>query len=572
MPRLLFLTFLLLLCRCSSKHQPQERAPFFFDQPEEIFSTSQMVEMSQLESKSELLPLEKARLLRLYQIEKNNLRESSTRASILNEKILQLKPEAEAWAVTLPLPEEESPQKEPNEKSQFSDMEIRQEMKEAYRAWNHDDNESALARLKTLIEKPAFPSQVNSPEKKRIYHLFFRVAFDLGDSEKSDQAFQLLKTEESCGKETAQSGFLLSLLHFAQGRQENAWNLLVNLCDSDSSLANQVRKAYWLFRFSKPGTSEKQKYFEQVISSPLPGFYAFLAKAYQGESFEVPSYREEAPATFSCPSSAEKLIEEAETRIRFSMRKDAVKLLLAAKKELLPKAESYLEALIYIARLFQASGNHLEAMKLINSLWTGEGRSGKDPIRDPRLASEFIQLYHKPFEAEVEWGAKTWGIDPDFVYSIMRQESAFNPGAVSVAGARGLMQMMPLLGKFLMEQWKTPLPKGKSYLFMGKENIRVATYHLHQLERVAPHPALIAAAYNAGIQRVSGWWRRFGQYPLDVFVEFIPVHETRNYVKLVLRNYIYYSGIRHQGRTPSSIISLEMPPSPYTAQSISPQP
>ena len=59
---------------------------------------------------------------------------------------------------------------------------------------------------------------------------------------------------------------------------------------------------------------------------------------------------------------------------------------------------------------------------------------------------------------------------------------------------------------------------------------------------------------------------RSGQYPLDVFVEFIPVNETRNYVKLVLRNLIYYKGQKNEGRVSSDLFALSLPPPPFTAR------
>ena len=82
------------------------------------------------------------------------------------------------------------------------------------------------------------------------------------------------------------------------------------------------------------------------------------------------------------------------------------------------------------------------------------------------------------------------------------------------------------------------------FVFRGNENLKLAIFHLHQLQTVAPHPALVAASYNAGINRVGTWWKRSGRYPLDVFVELVPVNETRNYIKLVLRNYLYYKGLK----------------------------
>src|SRR5262249_36812764 len=69
----------------------------------------------------------------------------------------------------------------------------------------------------------------------------------------------------------------------------------------------------------------------------------------------------------------------------------------------------------------------------------------------------------------------------------------------------------------------------------------------------------IAASYNAGLSRVNGWWKRNGTHPLDVFVELIPINETRNYVKLVLRNYIHYKALRTGGAVDVGFIPFRLP-------------
>ena len=572
MSRIFLLFIPWLLCQCAAKHQPLGRGPYFFEQPEEVFSSKQLAEMAQLELKTDLLPLEKKRLFDLYQTERKTVREGSSRAEKLDVLIQKLKPEVEPLLIASPMTDSEASKKENKEKVSFRDPEVRKEIKEAYQAWNQDENEKAILKIETVLGSPMFMEKMGSEEKLQVFKLFFRVAFDLGDLEKSDRAFKLMRAEENCSSETAQSGFLLSLLHFALNKQSEAWELLSQQCDPDTSLKNRIRKAYWLFRLAPEGSAEKTKYFDEVASSSPPGFYSYLALSQKGQILDLPLKPLEPLPVFSCSEKIERVIREAELRLEFALRKDARKLLLQAKKELLLKPESNIDALIYVARLFQSAGDHLEAMKILNALLTGdtEGEGERMESHAPKLVSEFTQLYHRPFLSEVEWACRTWGVDPDFVYSIMRQESAFNPGAVSIAGARGLMQLMPVLGKFIVDQWKIPMPQGKGYLFRGKENIRLATYHLRQLNQVAPHPALMAASYNAGIQRVTGWWKRFGHHPLDIFVEFVPIHETRNYIKLVLRNFIYYSAIRNGGPVPRSLFSMELPPSPVFMKSLSP--
>jgi len=55
---------------------------------------------------------------------------------------------------------------------------------------------------------------------------------------------------------------------------------------------------------------------------------------------------------------------------------------------------------------------------------------------------------------------------------------------------------------------------------------------------------LVAAAYNAGVSRVNQWTQRFGHFPLDLFTEFVPVRETRDYIKYVMRNLWVYKKIK----------------------------
>ena len=103
MLRLIPFLAILLLCRCTTKHQPLVHSPYFAIQPEEVLSSASLREMQELESREENLSLlEQKRLYDLYQVEKKNLKESSGRAKILDAKIAKLKTQVEPLVLSSP--------------------------------------------------------------------------------------------------------------------------------------------------------------------------------------------------------------------------------------------------------------------------------------------------------------------------------------------------------------------------------------------------------------------------------------------------------------------------------------
>jgi len=123
------------------------------------------------------------------------------------------------------------------------------------------------------------------------------------------------------------------------------------------------------------------------------------------------------------------------------------------------------------------------------------------------------------------------GIDPDIVYSLIRQESFFDPRAVSGAGAVGLMQLMPDTAKAMGK--KLGIKVDRKDLFDPAVNIRLGTAFFR--ERVAGAGSLAAAlaGYNAGQTRAASWMRGFGGLGEELFTELIPYTETRDYVRRI---------------------------------------
>lgn len=135
-----------------------------------------------------------------------------------------------------------------------------------------------------------------------------------------------------------------------------------------------------------------------------------------------------------------------------------------------------------------------------------------------------------------------------FLYAIARQESAFNPRAVSSAGARGLMQLMPRTARHIADRVRLARPSSDA-LLIPEVNVRLAAHHLARLmRRYNGNRALVAAAYNAGEQRVARWLKDADGVATSVWTERIPFRETRDYVKAVIAFAQVYA--RLAGETP----------------------
>ncbi|MDH5723727.1 MAG: lytic transglycosylase domain-containing protein [Alphaproteobacteria bacterium] len=160
-------------------------------------------------------------------------------------------------------------------------------------------------------------------------------------------------------------------------------------------------------------------------------------------------------------------------------------------------------------------------------------------------------MTHQAYPLITDWVKEDNNIELAFIHAIIRQESVFDTKAVSNAGARGLMQLMPVTAKQIAK--KEGVKYNKSWLGSRPEyNIRLGTSYLEDLlNRYDGNYALAIAAYNAGPSRVSEWLRvygdpRKGEIDFIDWIELIPIYETRNYVQRVMEN-IYVYRLRLKG-------------------------
>jgi soluble lytic murein transglycosylase len=148
-----------------------------------------------------------------------------------------------------------------------------------------------------------------------------------------------------------------------------------------------------------------------------------------------------------------------------------------------------------------------------------------------------------------------YGQDPYFVAAIVREESQFHAEALSPAGARGVMQVMPATGEWIAQIIRM---KGfnQSMLFDSDTAINLGTWYIsHLMKLFNGDPLFVAAAYNAGPDAVTTWLSKTGRgVERDEFVESIPYSETRGYVKKVLRNYAEYKRIYGKTSLTTSLV------------------
>lgn len=157
-----------------------------------------------------------------------------------------------------------------------------------------------------------------------------------------------------------------------------------------------------------------------------------------------------------------------------------------------------------------------------------------------RAEHDFSLRYPTPFHAQVEPRARDVGLDPAWVYGLMRQESRFIMDAKSSAGAKGLMQLMPATAKWVAKKI------GMAHYHPTKvtdmdTNVTLGTHYMKiVMDSLDNHPVLASAAYNAGPGRARKWR---AERPLEgaIYAETIPFNETRDYVKKVLANAMHYA-------------------------------
>jgi soluble lytic murein transglycosylase len=249
------------------------------------------------------------------------------------------------------------------------------------------------------------------------------------------------------------------------------------------------------------------------------GFYAHLAAEALGRRVEPKS------APFEPDPSA---------LSTFGARPEVRRAVKLAELELRPESQ---REWVYVVR-----GLPDEALLLAADYARRQGMYDRAINTAERTAErhDFALRYLMPFREHFTVAARENAVDEALLLGLARQESRFAPNIVSSAGAVGLMQLMPATARWVARQLDRTGYQPSQIADLALNTQFGAFYFKYWLERLERLPALAAAAYNAGPGRARAW-RNGAPIEGAIWVETIPFNETRDYVKKVLANTMFYA-------------------------------
>ena len=287
------------------------------------------------------------------------------------------------------------------------------------------------------------------------------------------------------------------------------------------TLAALPEWTYWLGRALKAGgrTTDADALFEKIAGQP--NFYGNLADEELGRSIMPPPKAKAATNDEQIAARQNPGIKRAMTFFRLEMRTEGVRewnwsLRGMDDRELLAVAD----------------------LAKRNQIWDRAITAADKTKYEHDYSLRFLS----PYGEQVRPAAQNQSIDDAWVYGLMRQESRFITGAKSNVGASGLMQLMPATAKWVAK--KIGLRDyNHSQVNNTEINVLLGTSYMRLvMENLDNHPVLASAAYNAGPGRAKKWR---ADRPLEgaIYAETIPFSETRDYVKKVMSNSVYYSAL-----------------------------
>jgi soluble lytic murein transglycosylase len=298
------------------------------------------------------------------------------------------------------------------------------------------------------------------------------------------------------------------------------------LAEEDNDLA--MARAYYLklsdrFRNYYYGELARQRLAKvKVDSSTEPPHYALLDRLPPINS--INKFSEDAAPSDNLRVQKARLLENG------ALLDFAVRELRAAAEE---EKGSWLPA--ETARMYQEAGRYDMAVEVLK-----RAVPNYFSLDIPSLPRSYWEaLFPKPYWTDLKRYASDNALDPYLVASLIRQESEFNPNAVSRANAVGLMQLLPKVGKGVAKQEKLK-HFSATQLFTPGINLQLGTRYFRSMVDKFGAFEYALAAYNAGSDRVEDWLGQAKYRDAQEFVESIPFTETREYVQAILRNaYVY---------------------------------
>lgn len=327
----------------------------------------------------------------------------------------------------------------------------------------------------------------------------------------------------------------LGFAAYRGGHPKAALRYFSRYADTSSAGLIRGRALYWMGRTEMRRRREQAAvaHFREALRVEPFHWYALLARARLQQLGEpVPTPFSEAPE----PEAAFRMPELPPVVAFFrelGLRRDAVTALREHERALREAAPEG-HGLRALAEGYHALGEHARPYRLVRA----QADAWIDHPAEGAMRWAWEAAYPRPYAEHVQAAREEHALPRGLLHAVMRQESGFDPDVVSYAQAIGLMQLIPSTAR------KVARGLGVEYrremMFDPRWNVRMGGRLLSRLLRELDGQAVLAiASYNAGAHRVRNWFRK--PHPsLDLFVESIPIEQTRNYVRHVVTHWARY--------------------------------
>ncbi|MBE0425431.1 MAG: transglycosylase SLT domain-containing protein [Nitrospirae bacterium] len=389
------------------------------------------------------------------------------------------------------------------------------EIRSLYRAGKKESVNSVLHELFNMGDR-------------RVSSILVAIAADKrreGNIKDSIDIYQKVMEKYPAEKEDALWG--MGWTYFLTGDYKKASEIFTDLYNN----YNDTKYLYWSIRSLGENGDDIKKIYPAILEKEV-NFYSIMSYARAKSSIEqsdtgaIPDLFKNIMPVKVIQITPRK-IDRVEVLLDLGFSNEAISELIYVSKH-----TNSIEDIYYICSKFKELREYKHSVRLASRAMHIEG------------LHQF--LYPLAYKDNIVNIAGKYGVDPFLVISIIREESRFDPGARSIAGALGLMQLMPVTAHRIDRKLKLGINNSNDILDI-KNNLYVGIYYLSNLVTEFGSYTYAIAAYNAGEETVRRWLKSGNYKSVDEFIEDIPYNETRKYVKRVITTFFEYKRLSATG-------------------------
>ena len=375
-----------------------------------------------------------------------------------------------------------------------------------------------------------------------------------GDAQNAINSFQKIFDSYPNGDKLADALWELGWIQYKSGSYSNAKTTFSNMAASFKGGTLGEKGLFWQAKcHQKLGEDDRAKeLYRDIVDLKSYSYYTFAARGLLsnfGEIVQIPAINQDLnpeslfveeiiPDVFSNLHDGNLKIDGQMDHIARALELMKMEFYNSASAEI-EAGSSQLEEnparILEVATLFFQSQDYASSIRILY-----KNSSKLKNAEQAYIDYSYFMSYPYGYREYIDRYSSQHGLDPLFTLAVIRQESSFQPKVGSYAGAQGLMQIMPATGRSIAGQIGIQ-GYSESMLHDPDVSIKMGTFYLRQqLDSFDQSMVYCLGAYNGGPGAMSRWISNWGDKDPEEFIEYITYLQTREYIKLVLRNYWFY--------------------------------